>query len=168
MEKEGKAGSYIERFKKVILSWTSYNNLNVKLKVNIKGSSDTPTVATERVPSKDKLSKILRMASPRGRVSIAILSFSGVRPESLGDYLWTGGIRLGDFSDAKARNDGIEFDKVPTVLLVRKALSKARHPYFTFVNSEGLTYIQEHLKERVKQGEKLTPESPLLFSFMYN
>ena len=37
MEREGKAGSYIERFKKVILSWLSYNNLDVKLKVNIRG-----------------------------------------------------------------------------------------------------------------------------------
>ncbi len=162
MEKEGKAGSYIERFKKVILSWTSYNNLDVKLKVNIKGSSETPTIATERVPSKDELSKILRMASPRGRISVAIMAFSGVRPESLGDYLGTDGIRLGDFSEAKVRNDGLEIEKVPTVLLVRRALSKARHPYFTFVSSEGITYIQEHLKERVKQGEKLTPESPLL------
>ncbi|MDG7026386.1 MAG: site-specific integrase, partial [Nitrososphaerota archaeon] len=78
MEKDGKAGSYIERFKKVILSWTSYNNLDAKLKVNIKGSSDTPTIANERVPSKDELSRIVRMASPRGRVSIASLAFSGL------------------------------------------------------------------------------------------
>src|SRR2546427_5607055 len=92
MEKDGKAGSYIERFKKVIVSWTSYNNLDVKLKVNIKSSSETPTIANERVPSKDELSRILRMASPRGRVSIASTAFSGLRPESLGDYLGTDGI----------------------------------------------------------------------------
>lgn len=89
MEKDGKGGSYIERFKKVILSWASYNNLDVKVKVNIRGASDTPTIANERVPSKDELSRILRMASPRGRVSIAMIAFSGLRPESLGDYLET-------------------------------------------------------------------------------
>jgi hypothetical protein len=162
MEREGKAGSYIERFKKVILSWTSYNNLDVKLKVNIKGSSDTPTIADERVPSKDELSRILRMASPRGRISISTIAFSGLRPESLGDYLGKDGIRLGDFAEAKVRSDGMEFVKVPAILLVRRALSKARHPYFTFVGNEGITYLQEHLHERVKQGEKLTPQSPLL------
>ncbi|MDE1852173.1 MAG: site-specific integrase [Thaumarchaeota archaeon] len=162
MEREGKAGSYIERFKKVILSWTSYNNLEVKLKVNIKGSSDTPTIANERVPSKDELSKILRMASPRGRVSIAMIAFSGLRPESLGDYLGTDGIRLEDLTEAKVSASGVKFEKVPTILLVRRALSKARHPYFTFVGSEAIDYIQESLHERVKQGEKLTPQSPLL------
>jgi len=99
MERKGNAGSYIERFKKVILSWTSYNNLDLKLKVNIKGASDTPTIANERVPSKDELSRILRMASPRGRVSVAMIAFSGLRPESLGDYLGTEGIRLEDFTE---------------------------------------------------------------------
>lgn len=161
-EKEGKAGSYIERFKKVILSWTSYNNLDVKLKVNIKGASDTPTIANERVPSKDELSRILRMVSTRGRVSIAMTAFSGLRPESLGDYLGADGIRLEDFTEAKMSAIGIQFEKVPTILLVRRALSKARHPYFTFVGSEAIAYIEEYLQERVKQGEKLTPQSPLL------
>ena len=162
MEKEGKAGSYVERFKKVVLSWTSYNNLEVKLKVNIKGASETPTIANERVPSKDELSKILRMASPRGRVSIAMIAFSGLRPESLGDYLGTDGIRLGDFTEAKISSGRIEFEKVPATLLVRRALSKARHPYFTFVGNEAITYIQEYIQERVKSGEKLTTQSPLL------
>ncbi len=36
MEREGKAGSYLSRFKKVLNSWLSYNGLNVKLKVNIR------------------------------------------------------------------------------------------------------------------------------------
>ncbi|MDG7021828.1 MAG: site-specific integrase [Nitrososphaerota archaeon] len=162
MERDGKAGSYIERFKKVVLSWSAYNNLDVKLKVNIKGTSETPTIANERVPSKDELSRILRMASPRGRVSIAMMAFSGLRPESLGDYLGTDGIRLEDFTEAKVSAKGVEFGKVPTTLLVRRALSKARHPYFTFVGDEAMTYIQEHLAERVKSGEKLTPRSPLL------
>lgn len=162
MEKEGKAGSYVERFKKVVLSWTSYNNLDVKLKVNIKGSSDTPTIADERVPSKGELSRMLRMASPGGRVSIAMMAFSGLRPESLGDYLGTDGIRLEDFAEAKLSARGVKFEKTPTILLVRRALSKTRHPYLTFVGSEAIDYIEESLHERVKQGERLTPQSPLL------
>jgi hypothetical protein len=162
MEKEGNAGSYIERFKKVILSWTSYNGLDIKLKVNIKGTSETPTIANERVPSRDELSRMIRMASRRGRVSIAAMAFSGLRPESLGDYVGKDGIRLGDFKEAKIGDDGIEFEKLPTILHVRSALSKTRHPYFTFVGNEAVTYIQEHIQERAKSGEKLTAESPLL------
>ena len=162
MEREGKAGSYVERFKKVVLSWTSYNNLEVKLKVNIKSASETPSIANERVPSKEELSRILRMASPRGRVSVAMMAFSGLRPESLGDYLGTDGIRLEDLIEAKVSPRGVKFEKTPTILLVRRALSKARHPYFTFVGSEAIDYVSESLHERVKQGEKLAPQSPLL------
>jgi hypothetical protein len=80
MEKEGKAGSYLSRFKKVLNSWLSYNGVNVKLKVNIRGESDTPRIADERVPNKEELDRILRMATPRGRVSIALMAFSGLRP----------------------------------------------------------------------------------------
>jgi site-specific recombinase XerD len=162
MEKEGKAGSYVERFKKVILSWTGYNNLEVKLKVNIKGASETPTIANERVPSKDELSRILRMATPRGRVSIALIAFSGLRPESLGDYVGADGVRLEDLTEAKITSKGVEFGKVPAILLVRRVLSKARHPYFTFLSSEAITYLQEYLAERTKSGEKLAPQSPIL------
>lgn len=110
----------------MILSWTSYNNLEVKLKVNIKGSSDTPTIANERIPSKDELSRILRMASPRGRVSIAMTAFSCLRPESLGDNLGTDGIRLEELTEAKASTRDVKFEKTPAILLARRALSKAR------------------------------------------
>ncbi len=162
MEAKGKAGSYIIRFKKVIFSWLSYNNLDVKLKVNIKGKSETPTIADERVPSKDELTKILRMASRRCRVSVALMALSGLRPESLGDFKGTDGIRLGDFRELKITNNCISFENVPSVLGIRNSLSKARHQYFTFVGPEAITYIQEYVEERVKQGETLTPQSPLL------
>jgi len=162
MEKEGKAGSYLSRFKKVLNSWLSYNGINVKLKVNIRGESDTPRIADERVPNKEELDRILRMATPRGRVSIALMAFSGLRPESLGNYDGSDGIRLGDFVEAQIHPNGMEFAKVPTMLVVRKSLSKARHQYFTFVPQQTITYIQEYLEDRVKQGERLSKDSPLL------
>jgi hypothetical protein len=162
MERKGKAGSYIIRFKKVVLSWLTYNNLDVKLKVNIRGKSETPTIANERVPGKEELGKILRMASRRGRVSAALMALSGLRPESLGNFVGTDGIRLGDFKEAKITKDEVSFVQLPSMLAVRNQLSKTRHQYFTFVGNEAITYIQEYLQERVKQGEKLTPESPIL------
>ena len=107
MEKDGKAGSYIERFKKVILSWTSYNNLDVKLKVNIKGSSEirqSPTrgfrARTNSQESSGWHRQEDRFPSHQWR--------SAAEAESLGDYLGTDGIRLGDFSEAKIEDDGIE------------------------------------------------------------
>jgi hypothetical protein len=162
MEKEGKAGSYLSRFKKVINSWLSYNGINAKLKINIKGESDTPQIAEERVPNKEELDRILRMATPRGRVSIALMAFSGLRPESLGNYDGSDGIRLGDFPEAEISQDRVEFKKIPTMLIVRKSLSKARHQYFTFVPQQTITYIKDYLEDRVKQGERLGSNSPLL------
>jgi len=162
MESKGKAGSYLTRFKKVLNSWLAYNGINVKLKVNIRGESDTPTIADERVPSKEELDRIIRMATPRARVSIALMAFSGLRPQSLGNYDGSDGIRLGDFVEAEINEDGMEFAKVPTMLIVRKNLSKARHQYFTFVPQQTITYIKEYLSERVKRGEKLSRDSPLL------
>ena len=161
MEKEGKAGSYIARFKKVILSWLKFNDIRLQLTVNISGENETPTIVNERVPNKEELARIMRKATSRGRVTIAIMAFSGLRPESLGDYEGTDGLRLGDLKDLHI-SDEIQFEKVPAVVMVKSKLSKARHQYFSFIGEEGATYIKEYLEERRKHGEELTYESPLL------
>ena len=163
LEKEGKAGSYIARFKKVVLSWLAYNNLSVKLRVNIRGEADSPTIADERVPTKEELAKIIRKASARGRVAIALMAFSGVRPESLGDYLGKDGLRLRDLKEAKITPKRVEFKKIPipTILAIRSNLSKARHQYFTFVPEEAITYMKEYLEERAKAGERFNEHTPI-------
>lgn len=162
LENEGKAGSYIARFKKVLHSWLSYNGLNVKLKVNIKGEYDTPTIDDERIPSKEELEKIIRMATPRARVSISLMAFSGLRPESLGNYSGSDGIKLDDLIESKMLDKTIEFTDKPEILAVRKGLSKTRHKYFTFIPEQGLIYIKDYVEERMKRGENLNPDLPLL------
>lgn len=96
MESGGQAGSYIARFKKVILSWLKFNDIRLQLAVNISGENEMPTIANERVPSKEELARILRKATSEGRVIIDLMTFSGLRPESLGNYEGTDGLRLGD------------------------------------------------------------------------
>lgn len=162
LEREGKAGSYIARFKKVLRSWFSFNGLDVRLKVNISREYETPTIADEKVPSKAELDKVIRMATPRARVAIALMAFSGLRPQSLGNYDGTDGIRLGDFVEAEISDEGVKFDKVPAMLVVRKGLSKIRRQYFTFVPEQTITYIKEYLERRIDSGEKLGKDTPLL------
>ena len=161
LEKEGEAGSYIVRFKKIILSWLKFNGIRLQLAVNLSGENETPTIANERVPSKEELARILRKATSRGRVIIALMAFSGLRPESLGKYEGTDGLRLGDIKGLKL-SDEIEFDKIPVTVMVRGRLSKARHQYFSFIGEEGATYIKEYLEEIRKQGEELSYDSALL------
>ncbi|EQD59050.1 integrase/recombinase, partial [mine drainage metagenome] len=80
MEKEGKAGSYIVKFKHAIKNWLNFNDVTASFNgINIAGEYENPTLINERVPSKDELSRILRKATSRGKVSISIMAFSGFR-----------------------------------------------------------------------------------------
>jgi hypothetical protein len=102
------------------------------------------------------------MATPRARVSCALLAFSGLRPQTLGNYTGTDGLRLGDFREAEISDTGIVFSTIPTLFVVRRGLSKTRHQYFTFASDQAITYIQEYLAQRVADGETLTVDTALL------
>ena len=162
MEKNGYTGSYIARFKRVLRSWSRFNGIDVKLDVNIKGENESPTLDNERVPNKEELSRLLRKATSRGRVSISIMAYAGLRPESLGNYEGTDGLRLKDIKGLRL-SENIEFDKIPVMVSVKSLLSKARHQYFSFMGEEGATYIKEYLEERRRAGEELDYDSPLLY-----
>ena len=163
LENEGKAGSYIVRFKKVISSWVKFNDISLDLRsVRIKEASRNPTVEDERVPTQEELSKIITVSSLRGRVSIALMAFSGLRPETIGNFKGTDGLKLSDLPELRINEGKIEFVKVPTIIRVRSTLSKKRHEYMTFLPEEGCNYIKEYLESRMKEGEKLTYDSPLI------
>ena len=38
----------------------------------------------------------------------------------------------------------------------------SRNQYFTFIPEEGITYLQEYIMERIRDGEDITYDSPLL------
>ena len=96
MEKKGKLGSYLIRFRKVLSSWFRFNGIDASLmlSVNMKGEYESPTIANERILTKEELSSIIRKSSARGRVAISMMAFSGLRPESLGNYDGTDGLKL--------------------------------------------------------------------------
>ena len=163
LENEGKAGSYIVRFKKVISSWVKFNDISLDLRsIKIKEASRNPTVEDERVPTQEELSKIITVSSLRGRVSIALMAFSGLRPETIGNFNGTDGLKLSDLPELRINEGKIEFVKVPTIVRVRSTLSKKRHEYMTFLPEEGCNYIKEYLESRMKEGEKLTYDSPVI------
>ena len=163
LEKEGKAGSYIVRFKKVLSSWTKFNDVQVNLKdVRIKEAFRNPTVENERVPSSEELSKIITVATERAKVSISLMAFAGLRIESIGDFKGEDGLVLSDLPELKVRENKVEFEKIPTMLKVRSTLSKARHEYRTFLSEEGTTYLKKYLESRLENGEKLSGSSPIV------
>jgi hypothetical protein len=114
----------------------------------------------ERVPTKEELSRILRMGTLRSRVSISLMAFSGLRPEVLGNYEGTDGLTLGDIEDLDP--ESLAFAKVPVKINVRNGLSKTRLRYFTFLGPEGCKYLKDYLDARKASGEVLTEKSALL------
>ena len=161
MEREGKAGSYIARYKKVLRSWLGFNGIDFKFGVNIAYENRAPRVEGERIPEKTELSKILRNGSSRAKLAISLLAFSGLRPETLGNAEGTDGLRISDFPEMKTDNGKVEFEKMPTLVNVRYTLSKAKHTYFSFLGQEGALYLKEYLESRMKEGEALKSDTPL-------
>ena len=110
-------------------------------------------------------SKILRASPPRIKVAISLtislIAFADLRPQTLGNHDGSDGLMLKDLPELKVGSEVI-FEKIPTMIVVRPTLSKARHKYFTFLSSEGCTYLKEYLEERIRSGDKLKPESSLI------
>ena len=72
------------------------------------------------------------------------------------------GLTTGDLPELKIDGDSVDFEKLPTIVIVRKGLSKAGHQYFTFLSEEGCEYLKDYLEERMREGEDITPNSPVI------
>ncbi len=164
--KEGKAGSYVVKFKKVITSWVAFNNYDANLKgVKVQGSNISPTLIDERPPLKDEIDSMLRSATVRGRAIISLLAFSGLRPETLGNYNGSDALRIKDIEGLKIGSEGIEISTFPAMLNVRQSkvqLSKKGHGYFTFIPAQSGKYVKDYLDSRIRQGENLSTETPII------
>lgn len=161
-EKEGRAGSYIESIMKGIRSWLSYNNREIKTKIKIRGTRDTPSLREERTPTNEELKKIFLSGDKKERVSSVLMAHAGLRIEVIGNYNSNDGLRVRDIPELKLEGGKVEFEKVPAIIIVRHELSKAGHQYITFLSEEGCQYLQDYLEERLRGGEKLTKNSAIV------
>jgi hypothetical protein len=162
LEAKGRSPGYIQGFLKTVKSWLRYNNITLTRRIKIKNSTATPTIENEKVPSQEELAKILRASPPRVKVAVSLMAFSGLRPQSIGNHDGSDGLMLKDLPELKIEGNEVSFEKIPTMIIVRSGLSKAKHKYFTFLSSEGCTYLKEYLEGRIRSGERLKPESPLI------
>jgi integrase len=162
LEDEKKSGTYISNIVKAIRSWLDYNGIEVKQKIKISNRDDLTKFADERPPTQPELRQILNAGDLRIKTACALVGFSGLRIESLGNYLGEDGLKLKDFPELVMKRNGIEFDDTPTMLIIRKNLSKTKKQYFTFLSDEGCDYLKQYLEFRMRNDEKLTPESPII------
>jgi hypothetical protein len=149
---------------KAVKSWLKHNHIALTSTIRIKDEDSTPTLQGERVPTPAELGNILRSGSPDARVAVSLMAFSGLRPEVLGNYCGTDGLRVGDFRELEVDNEkgSADFKATPAFIVVRESLSKAGHQYLAFLADEACLYVKEYLEARMREGERLTPSSALL------
>jgi len=162
MEKKGHAGSYIQSTLKAVKSWLAHNRIDLKGKIKVKGTQDTPTLKDERVPTKKELRKIFLSGDKKARVATVFVAHSGLRIKTLGNYEGEDGLRVKDLPEMKVEGDSVDFEQIPALVIVHKELSKAGHQYFTFISEEGCEYLKDYLEERIREGERLAPDSSII------
>jgi len=161
-ERKGYAGSYVSSTLKALRSWLAHNRREVKVKIKIKGVDDTPSLKNERVPTRDELRRILLSGDKKARVACTLVAHSGLRIKTLGNYEGEDGLRVRDLPVMKVEGDSVDFEQIPTMVIVRKELSKAGHRYFTFLSEEACGYLKEYLEERIREDEEITKDSPII------
>ncbi len=113
---------YIANYVKAVKSWLQFNDINLVRRINVGNTSSTPSIEDERVPDKDELKQILGYAKPRGKASISLIAFSGLRPQVLGDYTGADGLRISDLPELTIEGNKVGFEKIPTMVVVRSGV----------------------------------------------
>jgi hypothetical protein len=162
MEMEGKAPGYTSGVIKAVKSWLDHNEVEMKRKIKVSNSTATPTIEDERVPEKDELKTLFMYGTERSRVGMTLISQAGLRLETIGNESGTDGLRISDLPEIEILDGRAEFKRIPTIVVVRPPLSKAKHKYFTFLTNEGCEYLKAYLERRMAEGESLSSDSPVI------
>ena len=162
LDSQKRSGNYISNCVKPVKSWLEFNGAPVQQRIKIPRDNDLVKVADERPPTPEELRTILNMADFRARVACSLIAFSGFRLEVLGDYLGDDGLEIRDLPEMNVKDGLVTFKKTPTMIVVRKNLSKTGNQFFTLLCEEGCEYVKEYLEWRLRRGEKLTANSPLI------
>lgn len=161
---EGKqhSGTYMAAMIKPVKSWLLFNGITVTRKVKIAGQNSRPSLKDERVPTQEELRNIFLAGDARERLACAMMAFTGMRPQVLGNYRGTDGLRISDIKDIRVSKDGVEVLREPVRIVIRSELSKKENEYFSFLGPEGVKYLKLYLEERIKQGEQINENSPVI------
>jgi len=167
-ENKKSAGTNIKGYVRALKSWWSFNEIEVRKKIRIGGSNDYSKYESERVPTPAELQKVLDVANIRAKIALTLVGFCGFRIEVLGDYLGQDGLKVADLPELTIENGTVKFKKIPTIVTVRKCLSKAGHQFSSFLPEQACEYLKQYLELRIRNGEMITPASPVITALAYN
>ena len=162
MERDKFTPNYISSILKGVKSWLAYNNKSLTRKIRISDAGIPKTLKDERVPTQEELKRILQAGNPRERACCILMAHSGVRPETIGDYHGEDGLTVGDIPEMVMENREVKFTRIPAIVSVRSEISKTGKAYITFIGDEGCSYLKAYLEERLRSGENITKDSPLI------
>ncbi|MDE0265465.1 MAG: hypothetical protein OXK17_00325 [Thaumarchaeota archaeon] len=164
MEAQNYSPGYVEDVVKALKSWLSYNYIDIRRRIKIANSRIPVTLQDEQVPTTAQLESIMNAADPRTRASMSLMAFAGVRPQVIGNHDGTNGLRISDIEGLIIRDDGtaVTLERTPAMVTIRPQVSKAGHKYFTFLTSQGCSYLLGYLRGRIAAGEALNPDSALI------
>jgi len=166
LEEQGVTGVTITSYVKAIKSWARFNGKKLDEKVNVPESENT--YSEEVVPKPDEVHTLLDHSTLRVKVAVSLMAFAGLRPATIGDSRGVDGLKVKDLPEIEVRDGKVTFPKVPTLITVRKKISKIRKPYDTFAPVEACDYIRHYLEDRMRMGEVITPESAIVTVSEFN
>jgi integrase len=159
---KGRSGDYIRTTTKALRSWLAYNEREFPKGLKLPNERSHPRVEREEPITPEQLRQVVLAANPGQRVVVALMAFSGVRPQVLGSYDGKDGLRVGDIAGVKIQGKKVDFEKIPALVKIRSTSSKAGHAYFSFLGTEGCEYLKQHLEERLHAGEAVDKETDLV------
>ena len=115
------------------------------------------------VPSHAQVSEVASATkSARDRMVVMVLASSGVRIGTFGNQNGhADGLRLKHLIDIRLDQEP-HFERTPPMLRIPSHLAKSNEAYYTGITPAAAEAVLVYLKERIKKGEKLVPESPLV------
>jgi hypothetical protein len=153
------AGSSARYHGYVLASWLKWNDIPMKRSIKVSAETYNPRNEATTIPSRDDLRRVLTMAGARTRFIISCIAYSAMRPRVLSDSNQRDGLRFADLPEAHIKDGKLVFDAVPTVVKVRRNLSKNKKAYITFLPREACEYLAAYVAERIRAGEAITPDS---------
>jgi len=166
LEERGAVGSTINSYVKAVKSWARFNGKRLDEKVNVPESENM--YAGEVVPRPEDVQTLMDHAPLRVKVAVSLMAFAGLRPGTMGDSRGLDGLKVKDLPEMEVKDGRVAFSKVPTLITVRKKISKIRKPYDTFAPAQACEYIRQYLEDRMRDGEVMTPETAIVTVSEFN
>jgi integrase len=150
LEVKGVSGVTITSYVKALKSWVRFNGKRLDEKVNVPESE--ARYADEVVPRPEEVQALFDHSSSRVKVAASLMAFSGLRPGSLGTADGSDGLKVGDLPEMEVKDGKVTYTKVPTLIVVRKKISKTRLPFVTFAPAQACEYLRQYLEDRGQAG----------------